>query len=78
MIPYTNGGQVYDVDFTAQRLGNSLTIQTYLVVTSRSYHVGGAHALMMDGSARFISSSISKDLYRALGTRQGGELTSDF
>ena len=77
-IPYTTGGVTYDVDFTTQRLGNSTTIQTYLVVTSRSYHIGGAHALMMDGSTRFLSDNMSQDVYRALGTRMGGEVVSDF
>jgi hypothetical protein len=78
LIPYVTGGQTFDIDFAAQRLGNSTTIQTYLVVTSRSYHAGGAHVMLMDGSARFVSSSISQVVWRALGTRAGSELVGDF
>jgi prepilin-type N-terminal cleavage/methylation domain-containing protein len=78
LIPYVTGGQTYDVDFTAQRLGNSTTMQTYLVVTSRSYHAGGVHVMLMDGSARFVGASISQVVWRALGTRAGGEVTGEY
>jgi prepilin-type N-terminal cleavage/methylation domain-containing protein/prepilin-type processing-associated H-X9-DG protein len=76
VVPYTTGGQIYDIDFTCQRLGNSTTIRTYLVVTSRSYHPGGANALLMDGSVRFVRNSISQASWRAMGTRAGGEIIS--
>lgn len=42
-----------------------------------SSHTGGAHFLNMDGSCRFISSSVSKPTYRALVTRNGGEVISE-
>jgi len=32
----------------------------------------------MDGSVRFVSSSVSLVTWRALGTRAGGEVISDF
>ncbi len=38
-----------------------------------SYHVGGAQFTLADGSARFISENIDLGVYRALGTRAGGE-----
>jgi prepilin-type N-terminal cleavage/methylation domain-containing protein len=41
-----------------------------------SSHSGGAHFLNMDGSCRFISSSVTKETYRGLVTRNGGEVIS--
>jgi hypothetical protein len=46
-------------------------------IAPRSYHSSGVHCLMMDGSARFISSSIGLSVWRAMGTRSGGELSRD-
>jgi prepilin-type N-terminal cleavage/methylation domain-containing protein len=39
-----------------------------------SSHTSGAHFLNMDGSSRLIPSSISIEIYRALVTRNGGEV----
>ncbi len=44
------------------------------VLTARSHHPGGVNASMADGSARFVKSSISVDVWRALSTRAGGEV----
>jgi hypothetical protein len=33
---------------------------------------------LMDGSVRFVNSSISQATWRALGTRSGGEVVGDF
>jgi len=41
--------------------------------TARSYHGGGVNAAMADGSVRWFSSSSDTELWRALGTRDGGE-----
>jgi len=76
VIPFVDGGKTYDIDFTASRLGTSDTRQTYLVVGSRSYHPGGLNAMMLDGSVRFMKSTVSKATWRALGTRAGGEVIS--
>src|SRR5262249_43919941 len=40
----------------------------------RSLHPGGANFAMADGSVKFIKNSISQPIYRALGTRAGGEI----
>jgi prepilin-type processing-associated H-X9-DG protein len=78
VVPFVNGGQTYDVDFTCQRLGNSLTIRTYLVVTARSYHTGLVNTLFMDGSVKAVNNSVSQTTWRALGTRAGGEVPGDY
>jgi prepilin-type processing-associated H-X9-DG protein len=77
-VPYTTGGVTYDVDFTSARVSSSAPVQTYRVVTARSYHSGGVNVLMMDGSVRFVSSSIDQNLWRGLGTRSGGEVIGEF
>jgi prepilin-type processing-associated H-X9-DG protein len=48
------GAQQVDISFTSSALGSSLIDMTYAACTSRSYHPGGANALLMDGSARFL------------------------
>jgi prepilin-type processing-associated H-X9-DG protein len=45
--------------------------------TARSNHPGGVNAAMADGSARFFSQSLNRQVWRALGTRAGGEAVSD-
>lgn len=45
-------------------------------IASRSMHSGGVHCLMMDGSTHFKKSSINLRVWRALGTRAGGEPVS--
>lgn len=43
-----------------------------------SYHVGGAHFTMADGSVRFISENIDLKLYQSLATIKGREPIGDF
>ena len=45
---------------------------------ARSMHVGGVQILLCDGSARFISDNIDTATWRALGTRDGGEVIGEF
>lgn len=47
---------------------------TYAAVVSRSYHEGGVNSLFGDGSVRHISNSIEGNVWRALGSKSGGEL----
>src|SRR5262249_58934255 len=50
VVPYTNAGVTYDVDFTSRREGKTATVPTYSAITARSFHSGGVNVLMMDGS----------------------------
>jgi prepilin-type N-terminal cleavage/methylation domain-containing protein len=65
-------GQNYDVDW-----GGGTTIE-YAAFTARSYHSGGINAMLMDGSVRFVNNSIDQATWRALGTRNGGEVVGGF
>lgn len=74
-VPYTDAsGNVLDVDWTSRREHHTQTSPTYGIITSRSYHPGGVNVLLMDGSTRQVRSSISLAVWRALGTRAGGEV----
>lgn len=75
-FPYVHAGVVYDVNFTSARVSPTAPRHGYRVVTSRSYHPGGANALLLDGSVRFVSSNIARDTWRAFGTRDGGEIAT--
>ena len=44
--------------------------------SARSQHTGGVNVVFADGSVRFVSSSIDANLWRALGSRAGGEVVS--
>ncbi|QDT45779.1 Type II secretion system protein G precursor [Gimesia alba] len=43
-----------------------------------SYHTGGSHFGIGDGSVRFLSENISIPLYQALANRHDGQLVSDY
>jgi len=77
VVPFTNGGKSHDIDFNSMREGRSTTLPCYAVVTSRSYHSGGVNTMRMDCSVHFVSSAIDRGIWRALGTRAGGEVTSE-
>jgi prepilin-type N-terminal cleavage/methylation domain-containing protein len=47
-------------------------------VSFGSYHVGGAHFTLGDGSVRFISENVDLRLYQSLGSRNGGEIVGEF
>ncbi|HXG08916.1 MAG TPA: DUF1559 domain-containing protein [Gemmataceae bacterium] len=73
------GGTEYDADFNSRQEGSSATLPTRAAITARSYHSGRiVNVGLMDGSVRSVSPGISLQVWRALGTRQGGEVVSDY
>jgi len=78
-IKYEFGGVTYQhVDFSSQQEAKSPTAPSYSLVTSRSYHTGMVSSAMADGSVRSISENINSGVWRALGTRSGGEVVGEF
>jgi prepilin-type processing-associated H-X9-DG protein len=47
-------------------------------MTPSSRHTNGVNLLLGDGSVRFVNNSISLPTWRALGSRNGGEVIGDF
>jgi prepilin-type N-terminal cleavage/methylation domain-containing protein len=47
-------------------------------VPPSSNHTGGVNAVLGDGSVRFVTNEIDLNLWRALGSRNGGEIVTDF
>lgn len=77
-VPYVSGGKDYDIDITSIRDGESTSQPTYAAVTARSYHNGYVNAALMDGSVRAVMNGITPVIWRALGTRSGGETVTDY
>jgi prepilin-type N-terminal cleavage/methylation domain-containing protein len=75
-VPYTFGGVIYNVDYGSQQEGSSTTRVSYGAFTARSWHTGTVNACLMDGSVQSYSNSIDKVVWRALGTRNGGEVVA--
>jgi prepilin-type processing-associated H-X9-DG protein len=46
--------------------------------SARSFHTNGVNAALADGSVRFFAETINVTVWRALGTRAGGEVIGDF
>lgn len=65
-----------DIDYTSQQEGTSFTTPTVAVITSRSYHSGLVQSALADGSVRTFSHQMDLVIWRALGTRSGGEVVA--
>ena len=50
----------------------------YGIISARSLHTGGAQVQLGDASVRFISENIDLGVWRALGSRNGGEVLGEF
>jgi prepilin-type N-terminal cleavage/methylation domain-containing protein len=77
-VPHNSGGETFDVDYNSNREGKTTNAITYAAVTSRSYHVGIVHVVLMDGSGRSISENINLAIWRNLGTRNDGNVIGEF
>ena len=77
-VIFTSAAGVFDVDFNSSREGKTIDQITYAVVTSRSYHPGGVQVVFADGSGHFIDEAIDVLTWRALATREGGEVVEHF
>jgi prepilin-type N-terminal cleavage/methylation domain-containing protein/prepilin-type processing-associated H-X9-DG protein len=44
------------------------------IVSARSLHSGGVNVMMADGSVKFVMDSVSLQVWRGIGTRNGGEV----
>jgi len=75
-VTYIQDGITYSIDLMSMRDGESATALTYAAVTSRSYHSGIVNALLLDGAVRTIDDNVDLRLWRALGTRAGGEVSA--
>ena len=58
--------------------GFSGNYQSGIVERYWSWHPGGAHFAMTDGSIRLLSYTMDYNLYTALSTRDGGEITGEY
>jgi prepilin-type N-terminal cleavage/methylation domain-containing protein/prepilin-type processing-associated H-X9-DG protein len=52
-------------------------IGAYAHKAARSRHPGGVNVVFADSSLRFVTNDIALDLWRAMGTMNGGEVISD-
>ncbi len=79
-VEFTTGGTTYQ-DYNSWQEGKnngSGSFPSYAIITSRSFHEGGVNVVLMDGSARSVSENIDLGVWRALGTRDGGEVIGEF
>ncbi|MDW7993248.1 MAG: DUF1559 domain-containing protein [Gemmatales bacterium] len=74
-VQVTWNGMIFrHCDFNSRQEGSHVMIRTCAAITARSYHPGNlVNVGMMDGSVRVVRGSIALAIWRALGTRAGGE-----
>lgn len=80
-VRFSNGGVDYEeMDYNSwqEGLDGSAGSPSYAMITSRSYHTGIVNTLLFDGSSRSVSENIDLSIWRALGTRSGGEVIGEF
>ena len=77
-VPWTHGDFGHSLyDHVVEINGNSClngTMWQEGAWTVKSNHGSGAHLMFADGSVKFIKSSVNIETWRALGSRDGGEI----
>jgi len=58
--------------------GDTADPNSFNFAAARSHHVGGVHALMTDGSARFVSENIDLNSWRSMGSMLDGKSIGNF
>jgi len=77
-VPFVENGVTHDVDWISNRDGSSATAISMAAMTSRSYHSNVVNVFLMDGSVRSVNSTVNQSVWRALGTRSGGEVVPPY
>jgi prepilin-type N-terminal cleavage/methylation domain-containing protein/prepilin-type processing-associated H-X9-DG protein len=62
------------MDSSMMMMGSMVNMAVQLPPSS--YHAGGVNVLLGDGSVRFMKESVALSVWRALSTRNGGEIVS--
>jgi prepilin-type N-terminal cleavage/methylation domain-containing protein/prepilin-type processing-associated H-X9-DG protein len=75
-VPWIDGQHITLHVTTPNTRSCGFFIVNRAVMPASSKHAGGTNMLFGDGSVRFIKDSINLQTYRALGTRNGGEIVS--
>ena len=75
--PWMNGQHTYmHVDVPNRRSCGFYPFKASMPASSR--HTGGVNMTLCDGSVRFVAQTIELQLWRAIGTRSGGETIGDY
>lgn len=75
-VPYVMGGEEVDADYNSWQEGKDggSGKPTYAMITSRSTHPGIVQHAMVDGSVQTTSDDVDRDIWRAMASRNGGEV----
>ena len=58
--------------------GPTAAYAEHILAPPSSFHPGGVHVLLCDGSVRFVSDHVDQPLWRSVGTVRGGEVVAEF
>ncbi len=75
-VRFEDAGLVYDIDVNTVKEGKSATQPSYAAITARSYHPSGVNTALLDGSVHFVADDIERVVWRAMSTRDGGEVVN--